>query len=175
MGELLRRLAVLLRWRRFQADLDQELRTHREMARLDPRPSGVDPSRSPAAASSTIPYAALTRNRSRDVWLWPPLQDVIQELRFAARLLGKDRRFTFVVLMVLGLGIGINNMLFTVLNAHTIRGLPIDRPDRVLYLSTVDETGRPGGLSYPELTDLRAATRRLYHHRRLRQHLRHGR
>ena len=158
MGKLLRRLAVLLRWRRLELDLDEELQTHREMARLDSHPPGIYLSRSPAAVSSTTPYAALTRNRSRDVWLWPPLQDVMQDFRFAARLLGKDRRFTFVVLMVLGLGIGINNMLFTVLNAHTIRGLPIDRPDRVLFLSTVDETGRPGGLSYPEVTDLRAAT-----------------
>ena len=143
MGRLHRRLAVLLRWRRFQADLDQELRVHREMARLD---------------QNQVAYPALARERSRDVWLSPPLQDVMQDVRFAVRLLGKDRRFTVVALMVLGLGIGINNMLFTVLNAHTIRGLPIDRPDRVLYLSTVDEAGRPGRLSYPELTELRAAS-----------------
>jgi hypothetical protein len=80
-----------------------------------------------------------------------------QDIRLAARLLVKDRRFTLVSLLVLGLGIGINNMLFTILNAHTIRGLPIDQPDRVLYISTVDDQNRPRGVSFPELEDLRAA------------------
>ena len=159
MGRLLRRLAVLLRWRRLQAELDQEARAHREMARLDPIRADVEGAPSAEdTASSQVAHPALARERSRDVWL-SPLQDVMQDVRFAVRLLGKDRRFTFVALMVLGLGIGINNMLFTVLYAHTIRGLPIDRPDRVMYLSTVDEASRPGRLSYPELTDLRAASR----------------
>ncbi len=80
-----------------------------------------------------------------------------QDIRFAARLLVKDRRFTLVSLLVLGLGIGINNMLFTILNAHTIRGLPIDQPDRVLYVSTIDDQNRARGLSFPELEDLRTA------------------
>ena len=80
-----------------------------------------------------------------------------QDIRLAARLLVKDRRFTLVSLLVLGLGIGINNMLFTILNAHTIRGLPIDQPDRVLYISTVDDQNRPRGVSFPELEDLRTA------------------
>ena len=80
-----------------------------------------------------------------------------QDIRFAARLLVKDRRFTLVSLLVLGLGIGINNMLFTILNAHTIRGLPIDQPDRVLYVSTIDDQNRSRGLSFPELEDLRTA------------------
>jgi putative ABC transport system permease protein len=78
-----------------------------------------------------------------------------QDIRLAARLLIKDRRFTLVSLLVLGLGIGINNMLFTILNAHTIRGLPIDRPDHVLYISTIDEQNRTRGVSFRELEDLR--------------------
>jgi putative ABC transport system permease protein len=80
-----------------------------------------------------------------------------QDIRFAARLLVKDRRFTLVSLLVLGLGIGINNMLFTILNAHTIRGLPIDQPDRVLYVSSIDDQNRTRGLSFPELEYLRTA------------------
>jgi predicted permease len=98
------------------------------------------------------------RNESRDVWVWPALQDVAQDVRFAARLLARERRFALVAVLVLGVGIGVNNMLFTILNAHTIRGLPIDEPDRVLYVSTVDVQNMPGGVSFPDLTDLRAAT-----------------
>ena len=87
---------------------------------------------------------------------------MVQDIRFAARLLVKDRRFTLTSLLVLGLGIGINNMLFTILNAHTIRGLPIDQPDRVLYISTIDDQNRPRGVSFPDLQDLRAAAQSFF-------------
>ena len=79
------------------------------------------------------------------------------DVRFAARLLTRDFRFTLVSLFILGLGIGINNMLFTILNAHTIRGLPIAKAERVLYVSTVDVRNRPQGISLPELDDLTAS------------------
>jgi hypothetical protein len=59
-------------------------------------------------------------------WIWPWLQDVFQDVRFAVRLLAKDRWFTLVAALTLGLGIGVNNTLFTIVNALCIRGLPIE-------------------------------------------------
>ena len=47
------------------------------------------------------------------------------------------------------LGIGVNNMLFTILNAHTLRGLPMPSSHRVLWLSTVDDRGRTAGCRSP--------------------------
>jgi putative ABC transport system permease protein len=158
MGKLLRRLAVLLRWHRFETELDAELQFHRDMAGRELETQGLKSSEARASVNRTFGNAGLARNDSRDVWMWPGLQDVTQDIRFAARLLVKDRRFTLVVLLVLGLGIGINNMLFTILNAHTIRGLPIDQPDRVLYISTVDNQNRPRGVSFPDLEDLKTTT-----------------
>jgi putative ABC transport system permease protein len=100
----------------------------------------------------------LARSEAHDVWLPPALQGVVQDVRFAARFFARDWRFSMLALFVLGLGIGVNNMLFTILNAHTIRGLPIGQPDRVLYLSTVDPQNRQGGMSFPDLRDLRTST-----------------
>jgi putative ABC transport system permease protein len=158
MSRLWRRLAVILRWRRFEAELGEELRIHEQMKREELRTHGVASADLHAAATRALGPVDLARNQSRDVWLWPGAQDITQDIRFAARLMIKDRRFTLVSLLVLGVGIGINNMLFTILNAHTIRGLPIDQPDRVLYLSTIDDRNRPGGMSWPDLADLTAAT-----------------
>jgi predicted permease len=59
---------------------------------------------------------------------------------------------------VLGLGIGVNNMMFTLIYAHTMRGLPIERADRVLYISTVDDRSPDRPLSYPELVDIQSAS-----------------
>jgi predicted permease len=157
MGKWWRRLSVLLRWRRFEAELGEELSIHEEMKQEELRRQGIGAADLHTATTRAFGPADLARTQSRDVWLRPSLQDATQDIRFAARLLLRDRRFTLVSLLVLGLGIGINNMLFTILNAHTIRGLPIDRPDRVLYVSTVDDQNRYGGLSFPELDALRTA------------------
>jgi putative ABC transport system permease protein len=158
MGKLLRRLAVLLRLRRFESELAEELQFHYEMKVRELDSQSPGPPDVHVAARRTLGSAVLARNESRDVWVWPALQDVAQDVRFAARLLARERRFTLVAVLVLGVGIGVNNMLFTILNAHTIRGLPIDEPDRVLYVSTVDVQNRPRGVSFPDFNDLRAAT-----------------
>jgi putative ABC transport system permease protein len=157
VGKLLRRLTVLLRWRQFEAELGEELRLHEQMKREELQTAGVHPSHLRAATHRALGPASLAHSQSRDVWVWPAVQDVVLDVRFAARLLARDFRFTFVSLFILGLGIGINNMLFTILNAHTIRGLPIAQSDRVLYVSTVDVRNRPQGISLPELDDLTAS------------------
>ena len=158
MGRWWRRLSVLLRWRRFEAELGEELLLHEQMMREELQRQGVGAADIHRATIRAFGRADLAKHQARDVWLRPSLVDATKDIRFAARLLVKDRRFTLVSLLVLGLGIGINNMLFTILNAHTIRGLPIEQPDRVLYVSTVDDENRPAGLSVPELEDLKSAT-----------------
>jgi putative ABC transport system permease protein len=82
---------------------------------------------------------------------------LIQDIRFAWRLLHRDRAYGVTSLLVLGLGIGVHNMLFTILNAHTIRGLPIRDVERVVYVSTFDDRTPDRGLSYADFEDLRSS------------------
>src|SRR5262245_25335882 len=81
----------------------------------------------------------------------------LQDLRFAFRLLVRDRRFALSAIFVLGLGIGVNNMYFTLIYGHTMRGLPMKDAGRVLFVATVDERGNDRPLSYPELETARRA------------------
>ncbi len=55
-------------------------------------------------------------------------------------MLLKDRWFTVVAATALGLGIGVNTMVFTFVNAVLIRGLPFERADEIVYLATHDTT-----------------------------------
>jgi putative ABC transport system permease protein len=83
---------------------------------------------------------------------------VLQDLRFAVRLLAKDRRFTIAAVVALALGIGVNNSVFTLINTALIRKLPFEEPDRLLTLRTLNQkTGRAGGFSYAEYIDYRNA------------------
>ena len=61
-----------------------------------------------------------------------------EDVRFAARLLLKDKWFTLVAAVALALGIGVNATVFTFVNAVLIRGLPIAEPDRAMAIVSFD-------------------------------------
>jgi putative ABC transport system permease protein len=80
---------------------------------------------------------------------------LIQDVRFALRLLIRDRGFALTAILVLGVGLGVNNMFFTLAYAHLFRGVPVRDVDRVLFVSTIDDRGTDRPLSLPEYDDLR--------------------
>jgi predicted permease len=85
---------------------------------------------------------------------------LLQDLRFALRLLLKDRWFSAVAITALALGIGVNATVFTLVNAVLIRGLPF-KDSGQLYMLGVKEQGEGGSgnpISQPDLLDWRAGT-----------------
>jgi putative ABC transport system permease protein len=84
---------------------------------------------------------------------------LLQDLRFAARLLVKDKWFTLVAVVALGLGIGVNNSVFTTVNAMVFKGLPFKDADRIMAISSYDPVrARELSASYLDFKDWRAAT-----------------
>jgi predicted permease len=68
----------------------------------------------------------------------------------------KDRRVTLVAILALALGIASTNTIFTLVNAMVWRGLPVERPDRIVAFKTVDDA--PMTASFREVDDWRAMT-----------------
>src|SRR5439155_18965187 len=97
----------------------------------------------------------------------PWLQDAVKDLQFAARLLARDRRFTFAAIVALALGIAANTTIFTFINTALFKDLPFDEPRRLVALGTVDQRGplpdapgpRRDGVSYADFQDWRVASR----------------
>ena len=85
--------------------------------------------------------------------------DLFRDIRYAVRLLTKNRWFTVVAVVVLALGIGANNAVFTIVNAVLLRNLPVPKPDQVMFLGTQDSQGRTLGVSLRDFEDWRAASR----------------
>jgi putative ABC transport system permease protein len=85
--------------------------------------------------------------------------DLFRDVRYAMRLLAKNRWFTIMAVVVLALGIGANNAVFTIVNAVLLRNLPVPKPEQIMYLSTQDTQGRTMGVSLRDFEDWRAVTR----------------
>jgi len=79
-----------------------------------------------------------------------------EDLRYSIRALLKARAFATAAVLSLGLGIGANTTIFTLLNAVLLRPLPVEAPERLVAVGTLD--ARNPGLwpsSYPNYRDYR--------------------
>jgi putative ABC transport system permease protein len=80
----------------------------------------------------------------------------LQDLRYAYRMLIKDPGFTAVVVVALGLGIGANTMIFSVVNAVLMKRLPFHEPERIVALDERTRADQEGdGLSFLDMIDVR--------------------
>jgi predicted permease len=80
---------------------------------------------------------------------------MLQDLRFALRLLVKERWFSAVAIVALSLGIGLNATVFTLVNAVLIRGLPFKESQDLYMLGWQHKRGGRNNVSYPEFKDWR--------------------
>ena len=87
------------------------------------------------------------------------MQSILQDVRFAARRLVKDRWFTLAAIAALALGIGANSAVFTLVNAVLLRGLPFDEPDRIMWVDWRDTRGRTFGNSLQDFDDLQRSSK----------------
>jgi putative ABC transport system permease protein len=81
-----------------------------------------------------------------------PLQDVLQDVRYAARMLWKQPAFTLAAVLTLALGIGANTAVFSLVNATLFQRLPVADPDRLVYMY---RGAGNGVFSYPQYATLR--------------------
>jgi putative ABC transport system permease protein len=86
---------------------------------------------------------------------------LVQDLRFAARLLFKGRWFTLAAAATLALGISVNTAVFTLADAVLFRGAPVKDADRVVAITMRDLQAHDVGVSYLDFRDWRPAVRTL--------------
>src|SRR5688572_21892902 len=91
------------------------------------------------------------------------METLLQDVRYALRALRKRPLFSAVAILTLGVGIGANTAIFSVVNAALLRPLPFPEPERIVRVSLTAPPrpeGRPGAdgevvWSYPKYEVLR--------------------
>lgn len=85
---------------------------------------------------------------------------IIQDLRYAARILFKAPAFTIVAILTLALGIGANAAIFSVVYVALLRPLPYHEPDSLLTLGESRGAGDDGNVAaYPDFLDWKSTTK----------------
>ena len=152
--ELARRFLMLFSRRRFDADLDEEMRLHRELREREEIERGLSPQEARYAAQRRFGNDLVLREESCDVWGWTWLESLLQDIRYGVRMLIKNPGFTTVAVLTLALGIGANTAIFQLLDAVLFRSLPIDHPEELADIRIVGGNAGMGvnNGSYPQLT-----------------------
>jgi putative ABC transport system permease protein len=146
---------------RLDRELAAELESHVAMHVDDNLRAGMTAVEARRQALLKLGGVAQVTERCRERRGVPILENLIRDLRFAVRMLLRNPGFSTVAVLTLGLGIGANTAIFSVVNAVLLRPLPFPQAERLVLLWATDaESGTTEDVtSYPNFADWRARSR----------------
>ena len=151
MTTLLRRIGYWLRGRRTAEELDEELQFHRDMKQRDLRQDGLTEADAARQARRTMGNALLAREEARAVWIAPWIDSLWQDARHSVRSLRRSPGLVVVSAVSLGLGIGLNAILFMALSTIYGHQPTMTDPEQVVGV----EPGYANQFSYQDYRDVR--------------------
>jgi putative ABC transport system permease protein len=156
------RVKALVRRKQLEKDLDEELAFHLEMREEKKRAEGVAAAEAKYAARRQFGNAMRVKEICREMWSFASLETFWRDLRYGARALAKNPGFTVVAVLAIGLGIGVNTGIFSVLNGVALRLLPIPKAEQIVSVDQIfhgklrrNLHGESGLFSYSEYKNYR--------------------
>jgi predicted permease len=144
LQQTLSRLRAFFHKQPLDHELDAEMAAHLEIAIEENLQRGLSPEEARRQALVSFGGAEQAKEQHRDARGLPALDVLAQDLRYTFRTLRRDRAFTLIAVSILGLGIGTNVAVFSVVNTILLRPLPFQDPQRLVW---IEGPPREGGLS----------------------------
>jgi len=136
-----------LKWlfdrRRRYDDLSVSIQEHIEERTEELMEGGVSRGQAEQRARREFGNVTLLRERGREEWQWSRVESILADIKFAFRRLRKSPGFAVTVLLTLGIGIGANTTVFSVVDGVLLKPLPYPDSDRLVAL-WLDAPGAAG-------------------------------
>ena len=139
IAEQMRRVGYLMNRNSRHRELEAEMAFHREMSDRAGRPE----------ARRNFGNRAHLHEQAREAWGWTWLDRLIQDLRYATRMIFRSPAFTCAAVLVLTIGIGINISAFTLFDWDVLQPMPVRDPATLIRLERRSPDNTASWLPYP--------------------------
>ena len=138
-------------------ELDSEVTFHLEMETQKNIRQGIPPDEARALALRSFGPMTRHKEEARDARGVSWLEELMKDVRYGIRQLTKNPGFAAMAILTLGLGIGSNTAIFSVINGVLLKPLPYEHGDRLVLLQqSAPLNNQPTvGVSIKELYDYR--------------------
>jgi putative ABC transport system permease protein len=133
-NDLFFRLRALFRRKEVESELDDELRFHFEQHVEKYVGAGVKREEAVRRARLSFGGVDQVKEECRDSRGVHFLETLVQDIRYALRILGRTPVITAIAILSLGLGIGANTAIFSLIDSVMLRFLPVQKPEQLVQL-----------------------------------------
>jgi len=148
------RLYGLLRKNRIEQEMEDEMRFHLLMRTRDNIERGMRPNEAEREARRRFGNVGRIKDLARDIKGGGFMETLLQDMRYGARMLLKSPNYTLIAVISLGLSIGANTAIFSVVNTLLLKALPYHDPDRIVLVWGVDNQNGGNNRSQVSATDV---------------------
>ena len=155
------RLRSLFRRHQVENDLSEELQFHLEQETRKYIAAGIAPVEARRRATREFGGLEQSKENCRDTRRVNLIETFFQDIRFGLRMLRKSPGFTVVAVLTLGLGIGANTAMFSVVEGVLLAPLHYFQPDRLVMVWENNPRFPRVWVSYPNFRDWQRSARSL--------------
>jgi putative ABC transport system permease protein len=147
-------------WRRRKSkeeDLERELRSDLELEAEERRENGLSAEEAFYVAQRAFGNTTLVKEGTREMWGWNSVERVLQDCRYALRGLRKSPGFSLTAVVILGLGIGANATIFSIVDTVLLHPLPFPDSQSIVHLRRKTDFGSSSSFDMHDYVGIGAA------------------